>query len=415
VTAATTTSTTTDVVVDRVDVRTTGVAVEQPHAGATPLAHLVVVVDVHDAADAVAESVRVTAGLHGTLDLIEATALGRGRWELEIPAVWLESEFRLTVRAHTARDVHELVVVAGRNARFGARPAGVQPVLMHQLGRAGSTMMMRLLAGHPEIAVFDDYPLETRPGLAWMHDLSVLLGNQTVRPGDEPFFDEVDVATANPYVSEYFLGAEILGAQHRGGFERLRAVVADMVEDTYLARRPGASLFAEKFRIESRFAARTQQTTLATWPGTRQIVLVRDPRDLLCSRLSFNQQRAEASFDLDLSDDAVTGAPTIVHHLRLAAQQVEAFPDAILVRYEDLVERPVATATQLFERLGVGYGFATVRVAVDHAVGARSDEHVTTATAAASIGRWRSELPPAAAAHLVDELADELARFGYDR
>ena len=163
-----------------------------------------------------------------------------------------------------------------------------------------------------------------------------------------------------------------------------------------------------------RRAAVTQQATLATWPDTRQLVLVRDPRDLLCSRLSFNRQRAEASFDLDLHDDAVTGAPTIVHHLRLAARQVAAFPDAILVRYEDLVGHPVATATQIFRQLGLDHGYATVRAAVDHAVDSRPDGHVTTASPEASIGRWRSELPAAAAQHLVDELSSELAVFGYD-
>ena len=247
-----------------------------------------------------------------------------------------------------------------------------------------------------------------------MHSLAALVGTQTLPPGDEPFFDEVDTATANPYVSEHFLGSDIFGAQHRGGFDRLRGVIADIVDDTYLQLRPGASFFAEKFRIESRHAARTQATTLATWPGSRQVILVRDPRDLLCSRLSFNRQRSEASFDLDLTDDAVTGAPTIVHHLQLAARQLEAFPDALLVRYEDLVERPVATATRIFSELELDHGFATVQRAVAHAVTSRSDQHVTTVSAAASIGRWRDELPFEAARHLVDELTDELALFGYD-
>ena len=221
--------------------------------------------------------------------------------------------------------------------------------------------------------------------------------------------------TANPYVSEHFLGTDIYEAQQRDGFERLRGVIADTVEDIYLQRQPGALFFAEKFRIESRHAARTQQTVLATWPGSRQIILVRDPRDLLCSRLSFNRQRSEASFDLDLTDDAVTGAPTIVNHLRLAAQQCAAFPDALLVRYEDLVAHPVATATRLFRGLGLDHGYATVHRAVANAVTARSDQHVTTSSASASIGRWRSELPAEAAGHLVDELADELELFGYDR
>ena len=401
--------------VERIEARVSGVTVVHPQRGSAPLGHLVVDVDVSDASEAVATCARVSAALHGDLDIAEATAAEGSRWRLEVPAVMLGSDFRLSVRAHADGDVHDIAVVWGRNTRFVTRPDGMQALLMHQLGRAGSTMMMRLLAGHPEVAVFDDYPLETRPGLAWMHTLAVLLGPQTVQPGDEPFFDEFDVATANPYVSEHFLGTDIFGAQQRGGFDRLRGVIADTVEDTYLQRRPGASFFAEKFRIESRHAARTQETTLATWPGSRQIILVRDPRDLLCSRLSFNRQRSEASFDLDLTDDAVTGAPTIVNHLRLAARQCRAFPDALLVRYEDLVERPVATATRLFRELGLDHGYGTVRRAVANAVTARSDQHVTSTSAGASIGRWRSELPADAARHLVDELTDELVLFGYDR
>lgn len=404
-----------DVTVDQVRTCATGVAVLHPQAGSVPLGPLIVELDVTGASEEVAACTHVTAGAHGTLDLAEASAVAPGRWRLEVPALLLGSEFRITVRAHTAFGVDDIAVVAGRNGRFSVRTRGIQALLMHQLGRAGSTMMMRLLAGHPEIAVFDDYPLETRPGLAWMHSLAVLLGSQTVRPGDEPFFDDIDVATANPYLSEYFLGADVFGDQQRGGFDRLRGVIADMVEDTYLHRRPGASFFAEKFRIESTHAARTQQTTLATWPASRQIILVRDPRDLLCSRLSFNRQRSEASFDLDLTDDAVTGAPTIVRHLRLAARQLLAFPDAILVRYEDLVEHPTATATRVFRELGLDHGFATVREAVENAVASRSDEHVTTLSPAASIGRWRSELPVDAAGHLAAELIDELALFGYGR
>ncbi|MDG1266673.1 MAG: sulfotransferase [Ilumatobacter sp.] len=404
-----------DVVVECIDTRASGVTVHYPQLGSSPLGHLVVDVEVSAAAEIIATCTRVSAGLHGDLDIAEATASDRGRWQLEIPAVMLSSEFRLTVRAHSGTEVHELAELSGRNARFIARTGGMQALLMHQLGRAGSTMMMRLLAGHPEVAVFDEYPLETRPGLAWMHTLAVLLGAQTVRPGDEPFFDEDDAATANPYVSEYFLGTDIFGAQHRDGFDRLRGVIADTVEDMYQRKRPGASFFAEKFRIESRHAPRTQQAVLATWPESRQIILVRDPRDLLCSRLSFNRQRSVASFNLDLTDDAVTGAPTIVNHLRLAAQQYAAFPDALLVRYEDMVERPVATATRLFRELGLDHGYVAVQCAVSNAVAARSNEHVTSASVAASVGRWRAELPPEAVRHLVDELADELALLGYDQ
>jgi len=410
--------TTGDVVIEHVETVAPGVGVLLPERGSTPLAHLVIDIDIADASAEVAACDEVTAGLHGSLDVGHAQSYSPGRWRLDVPVVMLEPSFCVTVWAHHGPDGHRhrtaLVTLTGFNDRASLRTGGIQALMMHQLGRAGSTMMMRVLAGHPEIAVFDDYPLETRPGLAWMHSLATLLGTSTVAPGDEPFFDEAASTTANPYLSEYFLGPDILAAQYRGGFDRLRRVVADMVEDTYLQRRPGARFFAEKFRIESRFAARTQQTTIATWPESRQIILVRDPRDLLCSRLSFNRQREEASFDLDLNDDAVTGAPTIVDHLRLAARQVAAFPDAIVVRYEDLVANPVATATRLFRDLDVDHGYAAVSSAVANAVSARSDAHSTTASPASSIGRWRTELPAEAARHLSDELAGELALFGYE-
>ncbi|MFK7919960.1 MAG: sulfotransferase [Ilumatobacter sp.] len=401
-----------DVIIDRVELLGDDVEVL---AAPSPAHELAIDVTCGEAVASASPWESVSASLHGGLDIAQAAQLGNGTWQLQVSAVLLEPDFRLSIRAQTDDGLIDLAAVVGRNGRFGVRSKGMQALLMHQLGRAGSTMMMRLLAGHPEIAVFDDYPLEARPGLAAMHGIGVLLGAQTVPLGDEPFFDADASVTANPYLTERFLGASILADNQRQGFDRVRTATAEMVEDAYDAVRPGAAFFAEKFRIESPRANLTQQTTLATWPRSRQIVLVRDPRDLLCSRLSFNQKRSEASFDLDLTDDAVTGVPTIVDHLRIAARQVQAFPEAILVRYEDLVLQPVATATRIFRELELDHGYATVVGAVENAVMARSEHHSTTDSPSASIGRWRTELPPAAADHIVAELASELPVLGYDR
>jgi len=394
-----------------------GLVVRSPAAGDRPHAHLIIDIDNTglSGSEATPKSNQicgVEAVVHGDLAIAQGYRDSGNNWRVEVPAVLLPPVFKLRVQSvGTAGERHDLVTIFGRNGRHVPRTTGPAPLLMHQLGRAGSTMMMRLLASHPEIQAFEAYPLEARPGLAWMHTLGVLLGE--VAPGHAAFFDEDRSVTANPYLTDSFLGPELVAELHRGGLDRLRSALIEIIEQTYVHGAPNARLFVEKFRIESRHAVITQHVALAAWPNTRQIILVRDPRDLLCSRLSFNQKRSQASFDLDLTDDALSGAPTIVNHLRLAARQAAAFPDALVVRYEDLVLHPVATATKLFCGLGVQYGYDAVSTAVLRAAGDRPEGHTTTASPAASVGRWRNELPTAAADHLGHELANELERFGY--
>jgi hypothetical protein len=69
-----------DLVVDRVVACAGGVTVHEPSAGTVPVGHLVVDVDLGDAPDAVAACARVTAGLHGSLDLADGISVGPGRW-----------------------------------------------------------------------------------------------------------------------------------------------------------------------------------------------------------------------------------------------------------------------------------------------------------------------------------------------
>jgi hypothetical protein len=80
------------------------------------------------------------------------------------------------------------------------------------------------------------------------------------------------------------------------------------------------------------------------------------------------------------------------------------------VRYEDLVERPQATLGAILAYLGIAA--ATAGSTPDSMSGIPS-EHVTAASIAGSVGRWKSELSPSEVAHANWVLRAFLARFGY--
>jgi hypothetical protein len=84
--------------------------------------------------------------------------------------------------------------------------------------------------------------------------------------------------------------------------------------------------------------------------------------------------------------------------------------DKLLVRYEDLVERPQATLGAILAYLGIAA--ATAGSTSDSMSGIPS-EHVTAASVGGSVGRWKSELSPSEAAHANWVLRAFLARFGY--
>jgi hypothetical protein len=354
-----------------------------------------------------AGSTAVDVAAHGRLAI--ATGVHAGdEWVVRVPVVLLEPQFRLTLYGP---DREPIAVVEGRNE---LRPPATQlsPLLVHQLARGGTTVLMRLLAAHPDVAAFGRYPLETRLALSLLHGVAVTAGAYPAEHRPD-FIDGAPLQHPTPYLTVDELGEAAAREAFTDGIAALRDGAAAMVDGTYRALRPGARHWAEKFQFESPGAVITQQTALAGWPGTRQVIVLRDPRDLVCSRLSFNAKRSFGSFDLDLDDDHTSAVPVTARHVRLVLEQRAAFPDAAVIRYEDLVTDPVRASTELFRSLGIRYDWSTVRNAVDAATGTRDDQHVTSSSPAASVGRWRDELPEAALDVVHRELGDELERLGY--
>jgi hypothetical protein len=168
--------------------------------------------------------------------------------------------------------------------------------------------------------------------------------------------------------------------------------------------------FAEKLRNDI-----VSDLVWELYPDAREVVLVRDPRDVLCSVLAANVKRGRQPPPADplrWIGDEFQGRIGAV-----AESWVRRRDRAHLVRYEDLMREPAQTLSGLFEYIGVDAGAETVgRVAA-----AREEarpgmsEHRTTPDPEASIGRYARDLDPALLEECERRLGESIAILGYPR
>jgi hypothetical protein len=294
-----------------------------------------------------------------------------------------------------------------------------QPLVVTMIGRSGSTWLMRLLASHPEIVVHGAPPYEVRAACYWMQLARVL--NQ---PSHEARYAEwadgmnqAGTTWGHPYsglvsaedtpVARWF-GADYL--QHTAAFAQQSIDGFYAVSSTH-QHKPRASYFAEKWELYSH-----QGVCAELYPRWREIILVRDPCDVICSISAFNAQRGHVGFGRmpGESDERFVSRmrPHILTQLRTWNERSD---HAFLLRYEDLVRDPRQTLSSLFRHLGVDCTTQEVQDILYEAgkPSAALDQHITAPTVGDSVGRWRREFTPALQAHCEAAFAEVRSAFGY--
>jgi len=180
-----------------------------------------------------------------------------------------------------------------------------------------------------------------------------------------------------------------------------------------LQDRPAARYFAEKLRPDF-----VPELMGEIYPGAREVILARDFRDMVSSMFAFNAKRGFQGFrrgaaasDAEFIADRVGGSVAALERAwRSRADR------AHLVRYEDMVRHPRATAEGLLGHLGLDSSDAALdaMVASVTARGDESDGHRTVRDPADSIGRWRTDLSPDLQSACEEALGPALRSFGYE-
>lgn len=155
--------------------------------------------------------------------------------------------------------------------------------------------------------------------------------------------------------------------------------------------KPNAVAFIEKFLFDPGFL---RECRLA-FPDSKQILLVRDPRDMLCSVMAFNRKRGTFSFlqnaedsDLDLVDRYTPVLNRIVDWWQLESKH------SFVIRYENLVSDQENELLKLFGNLEMEIDRPTLGHFLRSAREAESKNaiHMTSKSVSDSIGRWKKEL-----------------------
>ena len=283
----------------------------------------------------------------------------------------------------------------------------LRPVVLSTMGRTGSTAVMAILAQHANIVVAGGKPFEVEMGCYYAYALRTL-----VAPGDQAHSLRSDRITAvenrfhigfNPYF-EFAFSTVFRDAQELDRFlttrvpRHLRRAFRNIILDYYEALATDQHIdhpvyFAEKSLPErdSRLGIRFM------FPGTQEILLVRDLRDVICSATSSNG----SSFSQALQDNVVAAE-------KLRDIQAENRSDVMFMRYEDFVLEHDRTIASMFRFLDL-----PPLMPDQKSLGQLFANHATSASPNASIGRWKTELT-LQQQRKCDVLAPLLDQFGYE-
>lgn len=306
----------------------------------------------------------------------------------------------------------------------------LQPLVINSLGRSGTTWLMHLLAQHLKVGTYKNYPYELPVIEHFLHN--VLVHNAFEFQPDQipyPELDVNDLFKLNRHRMYHVKDEPLKYYFRKQQIEELAYFCQEQI-DKYIEQilrfqeRIGEGLenpvyFAEKLINPSRDTEYLSRLIWELYPQGREIILVRDFRDMFCSILSFMKKRdLKICFGLDFQH-----AHTEEEYVEITKQRIDFIWNcwetrkhkAHLVRYEDLIEKPLPILKGIFEYLNVDHDEATLQMILQKASkrNAEMTDHITSSTVDASLGRWKKDLSPELQRLCNEAFKPALEAFGY--
>jgi sulfotransferase family protein len=344
----------------------------------------------------------------------------RTGFQVALNTIGLPRTFELAVCAHVVDGpLVEFARLRGTLTppRSSFQPA-LQPLSVTSLGRTGTTLVMQMLAEHPDVCVHRPFPFETRLGAYWMHALSVLGGpaNHSESSHPDRFLGDRLFLGSNPYAqAELPEGSALRSWFSDQAPEELAAFCQRNIEAAYLriARDQGEGpglFFAEK-----NVPTYAPRLLSYLYPGAREIILVRDFRDMICSMMAFDGKRQRRDFQGDDRDGEAFVLRMVADYRRLLATWHERRHSALLLRYEDLIAEPYPSLRRVATYAGIDASPAVLErmVAASRTEGELTRAHRTTEDGQRSVGRHRLEMSEEMLRLCLEVGAEALTELGY--
>ncbi len=338
-----------------------------------------------------------------------------------VSVIGLTPEFELLIQVRL--DNNDRVAIGRIHGRHKAVPSRfeptIQPLLVNSLARTGTTWMMRLLSEHPSIAALRIYPYEVRPGRYWMQ----LLGAMA-----EPAYQAQSLSKLGNFDNEYWESQDpfqrgslaqnsALQQWFNSQFVEQTAILCQRsIEDCYREIANAQDQKTPRYFAEKHIPDEVPGIVWELYPNTREIIVVRDFRDMLCSIRAFNAKRGSIGFNRDQVDSEEQYIYRLGREVEQLLSSWKNRRDRIcLVRYEDLISKPNEILQGVLTYLGIEAGPSMVEGILRRALVDTSEMvgHRTSGSAERSIARWHSDLDEDSKLLCGKVFGEALNEFGY--
>jgi hypothetical protein len=303
--------------------------------------------------------------------------------------------------------------IKGQRTRLSlSPPPSFSPVMITFLPRSGSTLLLRMLSVHPDIKVIHD---DVRCLSYWLHVFRVLAGPYEPQIHSPlQMFRDPHFAGRNPCNHPSIVDVKLFDWLNANFPHRMATDIVDYIGQFYTqAAKPKeklpAKFFAEK--LEPFVADSVGGLAREIWgERVRELVLFRDLRDNVASRLSFFLQGDASDLENDL-EELRRNCMSLVNRLR--AQDPPAYP----VRYEDLIQNTSETLKNISRYVGLSHSSRILKhiMAQTTKLQTEAPGHVTSTSIEQSIGRWKTDLKDRRIRRLCHEYLDDmLEELGHD-
>jgi hypothetical protein len=340
-------------------------------------------------------------------------------------ALRLPTEFSVDLRVSLRNgDSPQIATLRGRRERLAPNvDFTLNPILLTTLGRTGSTWLSHSLGQHPSIVTCEPFRYEARISSYWMNILVALSDEasymQTLQgdlSGEHWWLGRGPALPQDPLpVDEPLLrwwSRDHVRALIDFAFQRIDDFYQFVARDK--PRGSGTPLF---FLEKAGPNSITANLLLEAYESPKELLLVRDFRDMLASILAYNRKWGYEGFGRDTVDTDAEYIDQLARDVRLLYERWAARRNELLVvRYEDLILSPVTTLEEVFAYLDVDESAQTVeavRLAASKSAEAAQVQHQTSRSQDQSVGRWCTDLTPELIDRSQRALGPYLDAFGY--
>jgi hypothetical protein len=254
-------------------------------------------------------------------------------------------------------------------------------------GRCGTTLLANLLSKHPKIALTNE--ARAYDFLHFALQLAHLPDHQ-----EQDFAFEVPARLRGIVTKDYAQPFGHIFAQH------LPTILLSFYRHIFPTRT--FTHFGDKMPLPIPAAH-----VRALIPGTKLIALIRDPRDYVCSAMSYSQiPHISANYP-----SMRTTLERFCAHWMLCASGIQEL-GLNAIRYEDMIAQPSLALKQATQTLEIGWD-SELDLALQNTPFLR--DHATSPSALESVNRWRRDLPEPHAQVVQSICGPMMQQYGYQQ